>query len=334
MKAIVFDCFGDPAEVLHVRDLPVPEPGPRQLRVRMLASPINPSDLLLVRGIYGRRPALPATPGLEGVGVIETAGPGLLRWLRRLYSGRRVVVLNDHTGNWQEQVIVSAKRVVPVPNDLSDEQAASFFVNPASALVMIRYVLKVPAGVWLLQSAAGSALGRMVIRLGRHFGFRTINLVRRREQVEDLRRAGADEVICTANESVGERVKAITGGTGVPFALDAVGGATGAEVIKALGAGGRLLFYGTLAEEPITFDSRTLMVGHKVVEGFWMSEWAQRQRILTMLGLFRRVGKLLRAGVLTSEVAASYPLEEIKAAVERAAAPGRSGKILLRIGSR
>src|SRR5262249_33774113 len=152
--------------------------------------------------------------------------------------------------------------------------------------------------------------------------------------VEDLRRAGANEVICTTDESIGERVQAITGGAGVPFALDAVGGATGSEGIKALGAGGRLLFYGTLSAAPITFDSRPLMVGNKVVEGFWMSEWARRQRILTMLGLFRRVGKLLRASVLTSEVAASYSLDEIKTAVERAAAPGRSGKILLKIGSR
>ena len=78
MKAIVCEHFGDPADVLNVRDVPLPEPGPGQVRVRMLASPINPSDLLMVRGEYGRRPALPATPGFEGVGVVEAAGPGLL----------------------------------------------------------------------------------------------------------------------------------------------------------------------------------------------------------------------------------------------------------------
>jgi NADPH:quinone reductase len=229
-------------------------------------------------------------------------------------------------------VVLPARQVVPVPRELPDDQAATFFVNPASALVMTRYVLKVPPGAWLLQTAAGSALGRMVIRLGRRDGFRTINVVRRREQVEELRRAGADEVICTADESIAERVRAITGGAGVPFALDAVGGATGSEVIKALGPEGRLLFYGTLAEEPITFDSRVLIVGHKCLEGFWLSGWVRKQGVFTMLGLFRRLRKLLGEGVLTSEVAASYPLEEIKAAVERAAAPGRAGKILLQIG--
>jgi len=192
-------------------------------------------------------------------------------------------------------------------------------------------VLNVPGGAWLLQTAAGSTLGRMVIRLGRHYGFRTINVVRRREQAEELLRAGSDAVICTADESVEERVRTITGGAGVSYALDAVGGTTGSAVIKALGPQGRLLCYGTLAGEPVTFDPRVLMVGHKSVEGFWLSEWVRRQGVFTMLGLFRRLRKLLTAEVLTSAVAASFPLEEIHRAVEKAAAPGLQGKVLLRM---
>src|SRR5229473_1080713 len=156
MKAVVFDRFGLPEEVLQVREVPAPpEPGPGQVRVRMLASPVNPSDLLYVRGQYGRRPQLPATPGFEGVGVVEAAGKGLLG---RLRLGKRVAVLNSEAGNWKEQVVIPAKRVVPVPAGLPDEQAATFFVNPASALAMTRYILKVPTGAWLLQTAAGSAL--------------------------------------------------------------------------------------------------------------------------------------------------------------------------------
>src|SRR5438093_6191007 len=120
MKAIVFDRFGDPAEVLQVRDVPVPEPGRGQVRVRMTASPVNPSDLLVVRGQYGRLPKLPATPGFEGAGVVEAAGPGLLRLLRGLRPGRRVAVLNAHGGNWQEQVVLPARQLVPLPADLPD----------------------------------------------------------------------------------------------------------------------------------------------------------------------------------------------------------------------
>jgi NADPH:quinone reductase-like Zn-dependent oxidoreductase len=331
MKAIVFDGFGEPCDVLEVRNVPVPEPGPGQVRVRMIASPVNPSDVLVVRGQYGRRPALPATPGFEGVGKVELAGPGLLKVLRGLRPGRRVAVLHGKGGTWQEQVVVSARQLVPVPEDIPDEQVASFFVNPATALVMTRWILKVPAGSWLMQTAAGSALGRMVIRLGRHFGFRTLNIVRRREQAEELLRAGGDAAICTAEEKVAERVPAVTGGAGAAFAIDAVGGATAASVVRALAPHGRMLLYGTLSGEPMTLDSRALMAGQKQIAGFWLSEWAQEQRPLTMLRLFRQITRLLRAGVLTTDVGASYALDDVRTAVEKAEAPARPGKVLLRM---
>jgi NADPH:quinone reductase-like Zn-dependent oxidoreductase len=327
MKAIVFDRFGEPTEVLQVRDVPVPEPGRKQVRVRMRACPINPSDLLMVRGTYGRLPQLPATPGFEGVGVVEEYGSGLLG---RLRLGKRVAVLNSQSGNWQEHVVVPARQVVPVPSSLPDEQAATFFVNPASALVMTRYVLQVPEGAWLLQTAAGSALGRMVIRLGKLYGFRTINVVRRRAQAEELLRAGGDAVICSGEESIEERVRTITGGRGAPSALDAVGGATGSACLKALAPEGRMLVYGTLAGEPLTLDPRFLMVGHKSIEGFWLSEWVRKQGVFTMLGLFRRLRRLFGEGVVTSEIGAVFPLEEIKTAVEQAQEPGRTGKVLLK----
>jgi NADPH:quinone reductase-like Zn-dependent oxidoreductase len=329
MKAVVFSRFGPPEEVLQVRDVPAPaEPGPGEVRVRMLASPVNPSDIHYIRGEYGKQPALPATPGFEGVGVVEAIGSGLLA---RRVRGKRVCVLNRATGNWQEQVVVPARQAIPVPADLPDEQAAAFFVNPASAVVMTRYVLRVPPGAWLVQTAAGSALGRMVIRLGKHYGFRTINVVRRREQAEELLRAGGDAAVCSADESVVDRVQQITGGEGVPFALDAVGGAAGTALIQSLAAGGRMLVYGTLAGEPISIDPRVLMVGQKRVEGFWLSQWVPRQGVLTMLGLIRRIGKLFREGIVTSEIGATFPLDEVQAAVKQAVLPGRQGKVLLRI---
>ena len=327
MKAVVCENWGDPEKVLEVRDVPEPVPGRGAVRVRMIASPINPSDLLMVRGQYGRQPPLPATPGFEGVGIVE-AGSGLLA---RRVMGRRVAVLNGTSGNWQEKAVIPAIQAVPVPQELTDEQAAMFFVNPASALAMTRYVLRVPAGAWLLQTAAGSALGRMVIRLGQRYGFRTLNVVRRREQAEELLRAGGTAAIATNDEPLADRVQALSGGAGVPYAIDAVGGATGSEVIRTLARGGRLLVYGTLAGEPLTIDPRVLLAGQKRVEGFWLSEWVRDQGIATKILLFRHIGRLMKEGALTAEVGSTFPLDDVRAAVHQAAAPGRQGKVLLRI---
>jgi NADPH:quinone reductase-like Zn-dependent oxidoreductase len=296
----------------------------------MLASPINPSDLMYVRGVYGKTPPLPSSPGFEGVGIVEESGGGLLA---RRVMGKRVAVISSNGGNWREQTVVPARQAVPVPAELPLEQAASFFVNPASAIVMTQHVLRIPRNTWLLQTAAGSALGRMVIRLGKQNGFRTMNVVRRREQREELLRVGGDAVICSSDESISGRALTLTNGAGVPFAIDAVGGQTASDVIQALGANSRMLVYGTLSMEPMSIDPRVLMVNHKAVEGFWLSIWAARQSAITMLLLFRRIGQLLRAGVLTTEVGSSFSMDQIKDAVRLAAAAGRQGKVLLKISN-
>ena len=329
MKAIVFDQFGSPSDVLKVRELPTPEPASGQVRVRMKRAPVNPSDMMVIRGRYGRLPKLPATPGFEGMGVIEAVGPGFLAKLRGIKPGRRVAVLHGEGGSWAQQVVLSARHVVPIPDNLPDDQAAAFFVNPATALVMVNKVLQVPRGGWLLQTAAGSALGRMIIRLGQAQGFRTLNLIRRADGVDELKKLGADAVVVTSTENVQERIAAITEGKKVSHAVDCVGGAMGLEAVKSLGPDGRLLLFGTLSEEPIALNSRDLMTGSKHIDGFWLSDWVKQQHPITMLGLFRQITNQLLAGTLTSSVEATYKLEQIHEAARHADKPGRTGKILL-----
>jgi NADPH:quinone reductase len=333
MKAVVYDRCGEPSDVLQVREMPMPSaPSRNQVRVRMIASPVNPSDILRIKGNYGELPSFPASSGFEGVGVIDVAGPGVLRLLRGLRPGRRVAVLNSKGENWQEFVNLPARQVVPVPDDLPDDQVASFFVNPATVLVMVKHVLNVKPGDWLLQTAAGSALGHMVIRLGQHLGFRTINVVRRREQAEELKKLGV-ETICSSDESIEQRALAITKGVGVPFALDAVGGSTGQGAARSLASDGRLLVYGTLSGEPIAVEPRVLIVGQKQIAGFWLSEWVRQQGVLSMLRLFREIVQHMRLKVLTTSVAASFPLDQVQAAVKQATTPG-GGKVLLLCGAR
>ena len=332
MKAVRFESFGEPAEVLQVVDLPTPEPGRNEVRVRMTASPINPSDLLTVRGKYGVMPSLPFVPGYEGVGIVDRAGPGLIG---KLLVGRRVAVLSQTGGNWAEYTVVPALRVVPVPSDLPDEQVASFFVNPATALAMVRHVLAVPKGAWLLQSAAGSTLGRMIIKLGKHDGFRTINVVRRAEAIEELRPLGGDVVISSSHGPIGDQVRRIVGEAGVKFALDPVGGQTGSEVFDALGEDGRMLVYGTLDQNPLQIDPRRMIAGKRVVEGFYLGHWAAQRPKWRMILLFRQIAGLIRAGVLATEPGQRFPLDAIAEATRQAEVPGRQGKGLLEIaGSR
>jgi len=331
MQAVRFERCGPPAEVLTVEERPIPDPASGEVRVRMQASPVNPSDLMFVEGKYGQRPMLPATPGFEGVGIVESSGGGLFgKWL----TGKRVAVLNRSGGNWAEQVVLPAKQVIPLPRDLSLEQAATFFVNPTTAVAMTEKILRLRRGEWLLQSAAASALGRMIIRLGRANGFRTVNVVRRAEQVDELKSLGADEVIVfdAADDSPERMIAHVRQQTGgVRCAIDPVGGAVGSALAECLGEGGRLLVYGSLSEQPILLHPRTLITSGVSVEGFWLGPWMLSLSLTAKLLLIRRVTRLIKQGVLITEVGDRFPLSEIQTAVTAAMEPGRAGKVLLRM---
>ena len=331
MKAAVFESFGEPSQMLHVREVPDPTPGPGEVRVRMILSPINPSDLLVVQGLYGVLPKLPATPGFEGVGIVDQVGPGVLARVLNL-QGKRVVAINSAGGNWAEMAIIPARQARPVPDDIPDEQAACYFVNPATVLAMARHVLAVPRGEWLLQSAAGSTLGRMLINLGRHDGFKTLNVVRRHEAIAELKNLGGDAVISSSDGPIDEQVRQITRGAGARYAVDPVGGETGTGVFRSLAEGGRVLLYGTLSGEPIEVDPRLVISGPRSVEGFWLGHWMRERSIPSALLLFREIAALVRAGVLRSEIGQVFPLNEIKEGAREAGTIGRHGKVLLRLG--
>ena len=327
MKAATFDRFGEPAAVLAASDVPAPQPGPGQIRLRMLASPINPSDLMTVRGVYGFKPSLPAIPGFEGTGIVEAAGSGLLG---RFLVGKRVAAVSASGGLWAEYAIIEARKAIPVGKSLADEQAAGFFVNPATAYTMTRSVLKVPAGAWLVQSAAGSAVGKMVIALGRRYGFRTLNLVRRRAQAEELRGEGADSIATEEPDWEG-RAAGILGPTGAGFALDPVGGAVGTAMLRMLGRNGRFLTYGSLSFEDVAFEPRRLITQGISVATFALARHMEGLGLPAKLGLVRTLGKLVAKGTLAQKVGATFPLDRIADAARAAEEPGRDGKVILKI---
>jgi NADPH:quinone reductase-like Zn-dependent oxidoreductase len=211
MRSVVADTLGEPSEVLHLQIRPIPELGPDQVRIRVAAVPVHASDLHTIRGRYGFTPEFPTVPGIESVGVIDELGSGT----DGLTVGQRVVTIGV-TGTWQEYVIADAERVLPVPAGMSDSTAAQILSNPLTAVILTSDELDVRPGEWLLQTAAGSTVGQLVIQLGAHVGFKTLNVVRRRSAVEDILALGGTAVICTEDEDLRERVAEIAGTTACP----------------------------------------------------------------------------------------------------------------------
>jgi NADPH:quinone reductase len=324
MKSVRFHEFGNPADVLRVEDVPQPEPEANQVLVRMRARPINPSDLHTVRGLYGSLPNLPATPGLEGTGEVAAGSAGV----KTVRAGQRVIPLGAR-GTWQEYLLAESAQLIPVPESVSDQTAAQFVVNPLTAWIMTVEELALQPGEWLLQTAAGSTLGRIVLQIARRRGFKTINVVRRRQQVEELKALGADEVICTDEEDLVERVKAIIGEGGLTKAIDAVGGETGARVARSLGRGGVMLLYGLLSMQPMPIYGGRMIFTTSTIRGFWLSEWLRTAPPERLQAVTAELLRLMASHEIVPPVEAEYPLADVLKAVEHAERQGRHGKVLL-----
>lgn len=324
MRSVRLATFGEPAEVLTIDELPTPDPGPGQVLIQMRARPINPSDLFTIRGIYGTLPNLPATPGLEGAGVVAALGEGV----NGLQVGQQVVPLQS-AGTWQEYIVADAGTVLPLPPGLSDAQASMLLVNPTTAWLLLREVLAVQEGEWVLQNAANSAVGRFVIQLSRRYGYRTINIVRRSELREELLELGADEVICEGDEDVVERVKELTGGKGVRHAIDSVAGTSGSQLAQALGTGGTLVVFGAISGKPLIIDPGQMLFRGTTVRGWWLAHWFRTAGQEKTAQLFNTLIPLIADGTLHVPIAAEYDLADVKQAIAAAESSDRNGKILL-----
>lgn len=323
-QALVFARHGDPREVCQLETRSYPSPRSGEVLVKMSRSPINPSDQLFVRGTYGIGPTLPAVGGFEGVGRVVASGGGIVG---SLMKGKRVAVLSRAGGCWATHCVTDAKTVIPVPSNLTDEQAASFFINPATALLMTQYLFSLPAESWLMQSAAGSAVGRMIIRLGHHFGFRTLNLVRRAEQGEELRQFGADATLVVDDSTdpaeFRSQVAEICGGRAPQHAVDPVGGHVGTCLLEALGDCGKILHYGSLSEQPVTFSPRRLIERDVQISSFWLGRAMQDLSLPKKLAFIRRLTRLHEQQLFQVEEFDVYPLSRAEEAFTAAAqAPG------------
>ena len=324
MKALRFHEPGDPLSALRLEEVPLPEPGPGEVRLRMLARPINPSDLLQVQGVYGRKPPLPATAGLEGLGLIEALGEGVAGWK----VGQRALPIGAQ-GTWAEVLLTPASNLVPVPDALNEDQACQAVVNPLTAWLMTEQ-LGLGEGQWLVQSAAASAVGKCLIQLAKARGFKVLCLVRRADAAADLRAMGAHAALCTADPDWLKQAEALLPKGMADAAVDAVGGSLGGDMVKFLKPGTTMLVYGALSMEPLQLSGGQLIFRTATVRGFWLTEWKKRATQAEREAAMAALLAAMATGQIRVPVEASYPLDQWKEAVAHAQQEGRGGKVLLK----
>ena len=324
MRALVHPTFGDPATVLAVEERPLPQPGPGQVRVRTLLSPIHNHDVWTVRGTYGFKPELPAQAGTEAVGVVDALGEGV----DKLVVGQRVTT-GGTFGVWAEYFVAPAASLIPVHDALSDEVASQLVSMPFSAISLL-HSLDLNEGDWLLQNAANGAVGRMVAQLGAARGINVVGLVRRAEGVEELRAQGIERVIATDSDDWREQLAAITEGAPISVGIDSVGGEAAGDVLSALAVNGTLVVFGAMASPTLELASGDVIFKQATVKGFWGSVVSREMPAELKGQLFQELITRVLDGTLTLPVAASYSFDDIAAALATHGEAGRVGKVLLK----
>ncbi|PYM93067.1 MAG: alcohol dehydrogenase [Candidatus Rokuibacteriota bacterium] len=323
MKQVLLERYGQPEEGVRCAEVAdVGAPGAGEVVFDVLAFPINPADISMCRGNYRLKPTLPATPGAECVGRVTAVGVGV----SHVKPGD--LVINLQRENWAQRRRVKSDHLIVVPSGLELRQAAMLRINPPTALLLLTDIVDLQPGDWVIQNVANSAVGRLVIRLARARGVKTLNVVRRESLFGELKTLGAGACVVDGAD-LGEAVKAHTRGAPIRLGLDAVSGQATARLSACVGEGGVICNYGSMTGEDPVMSRNALISGAQTLVGFILGRALGTRSLDQIRTIYADLGEQVSKGILAAPVEKVYPIEEIKAAVAHAQRGERSGKILV-----
>ena len=294
-----------------------------QALIKVLAAPINPSDVLTLTGAYGMLPPLPAIGGNEGVGVVAELGPGTTA-----PAVGQTVLLPVGGGTWATHMVAEAGKLMPLPNGVDPLQLAMMTVNPPTAHLMLQEFVDLQAGEYVIQNAANSGVGEYLIQLAKIRGLKTVNIVRRDSAVAAVTAMGGD-VVLVDGAGLAKRVADATDNAKIRLAIDAVGGKSTDNLANCLTQGGVLVNYGMMSGEPCVVSPSSFVFRDVTLRGFWLALWFRKATQQQQIAVFGELAKLIATGKLKARVQATFDVSQIKEAIAVAAAGERDGKILI-----
>lgn len=309
-------------EALRLDEIAPPEPGPGQVRLRVLACGLNFADTLMVAGTYQEKPAIPFSPGLELCGIVEALGKGATGFA----PGDRVAAYAG-AGGLAEAVAVPAERCVAAPEGMPDEQVAGFLVAYGTSDVALSYRAGLREGETLLVTGAAGGVGLTAVELGKALGARVIACAQGKAKLGAARAAGADHLV-DAEEDLRAAVKAL-GGADVIY--ETVGGATFTACLGAARPEARILPIGFAGGEAPQIPANILLVKNLTVHGvYWGAYAGLRPSVLT--DSFARLFDLWRAGRIRPHVSHVLPLEAANEGLDLLRSRAATGKVVIRVG--
>ena len=322
IKAIVYERHGNPADVLQIQTEAWPKPAADEAVVEMRAAPINPADINAIEGKYPGRREVPAVPGFEGAGVVVEVGADV-----SAITKGALVILPHNIGTWREAMAVKANELVAIPPEIEPVHAAMLKINPMTAWRLLHDYVDLARGDWLIQNAANSAAGRAVIHIAHELGYKTVNVVRRAELIDELRGEGGD-VVLVDNEKLRDEVKDATSGAAIRLGLNSVGGDSALRLANCLAFGGTLVSFGAMSLQPLKIPTGLFIFKDLRFRGIWINKWYDNATMQERMNAFKPLFEMAKRGLLKTKVEKAYAIDEAKAAVAHASQSKRSGKII------
>jgi NADPH2:quinone reductase len=322
MKALVCVEHGPP-EKLVVQDLPSPEPGKGEVRIRMHAAGVNFPDALIIQNLYQFKPPLPFSPGGEAAGVVDAVGEGVTRYK----VGDKVIAMIGN-GAFREQFCAAQHQVIPIVGDMPFDVAAGFTMTYGTSHHALKQRARLAAGETLLVLGAAGGVGLAAVELGKLMGAKVIAAASSDDKLALCREYGADEVINYSTEDLKDRVKQITGGKGVDVVYDPVGDKYAEPAFRSIAWNGRYLVVGFAAGEiPKLPLNLPLIKGASIVGVFWGAFTAHEPKLheANMAELL----KWFAEGKLKPHVSAHLPLERGGEAIRMLMDRKAKGKVIL-----
>jgi NADPH2:quinone reductase len=256
--------WGEP-ETMSLEDMPVPEPGPGQVRIRNRAVGLNFFDILQVQGKYQIKPPFPFTPGAEVAGIVDATGSGVTEF----EPGQRVLSIT-HGAGMAEYTLSRVEMTFPVPDGMDFAEAAALPIVYHTSYFALRDRAPVLAGEWLLVHAGASGVGVSAIQLGRAFGAHVIATAGGAEKLEFAKAQGAEHALSYNDATWVDQVKQLTGGRGADLIYDPVGGDVFDLSTKCIAPGGRLIVIGFASGRiPSIAANRILLKNISIVGALW-----------------------------------------------------------------
>ncbi|CAL0332265.1 unnamed protein product [Lupinus luteus] len=323
-KAIIYSTHGEPNAVTKLVSVPGIEVKENEVCVKMLAAPINPSDINRIQGVYPVRPEPPAVGGYEGVGEVYSVGSAV----HSFSPGDWVIPSPPSFGTWQTYIVEDHNVWHKVDKGVPMEYAATITVNPLTALLMLEDCITLNSGDTIVQNGATSMVGQCVIQIAKSRGIRNINIIRDSanpspgragvdEVKERLKNLGADEVF-TENELEVKNVKSLLGDIPEPvLGFNCVGGNAASLVLKFLRHGGTMVTYGGMSKKPVTVSTSSFIFKELSLRGFWLQKWLGKDKAEESRGMIDRLLALVKDGKLKYKMELA-PFEDFNTALDKA----------------